>query len=105
MKGIGEKYAHSISYQSKVGPRKWLEPDTESTIEKLAESGIKKLLVVPIAFVSDHIETTHELDIEAREEAHEAGIEEFIVSEGLNSSPLFIEALADIASKELEKLG
>lgn len=105
MEGLREKYPYSLAYQSKVGPRKWLEPDTESTIKKLAESGIKKLLIVPISFVSDHIETSHELEIEAREEAHEAGIEEFIVSEGLNSSPIFIQALAELAKGELEKLG
>jgi len=104
MDGFRDKFPYSISYQSKVGPRKWLEPDTESTIEKLGEGGLKKLLVVPIAFVSDHIETVHELDIEAREEAEEAGIEEFIVSEGLNNSPYFIDTLLDIAGKELEQL-
>jgi ferrochelatase len=105
MNDFREQYRYSISYQSKVGPRKWLEPDTESTIKNLAESGVKKMLVVPISFVSDHIETSHELEIEAREEAHEAGITEFVVSEGLNSSPLFIETLGDIASKELSLLG
>jgi ferrochelatase len=97
-------YESSLSWQSKVGPRKWLEPDTEATIKELAKHGHKKLLVVPISFVSDHIETAHELAIEAREEALEHGVKEFIVSEGLNDSPLFIEALADIAIRELEKL-
>ncbi|MEP7235597.1 MAG: ferrochelatase, partial [Ignavibacteriota bacterium] len=73
MENFRSVYPYKISYQSKVGPRKWLEPDTESTIEALAKSGVKKMLVVPISFVSDHIETSHELDIEAREEAIEAG--------------------------------
>ncbi len=105
---VMEKYKndfqHSLSYQSKVGPKEWLSPDTEATIEELAHHGKKKLLVVPISFVSDHIETIHELAIEAREEAVEHGVEEFIVSEGLNDSPLFIEALADIAIEELKKM-
>ena len=104
MNGFREDYPYMLSYQSKVGPRKWLEPDTESTIRKLAENGIKKLLIVPISFVSDHIETSHELDIEAREEAKEVGVEEFIISEGLNDSVLFIQALAELAIKELEQL-
>jgi ferrochelatase len=104
MKDLNKAYPFSLSYQSKVGPREWLKPDTESMIKDLAKNGIKKLLVVPISFVSDHIETSHELDIEAREEAEKAGIEEFIVSEGLNNSPLFIEALADLAIKAMEKL-
>jgi ferrochelatase len=99
-----DNYQHSLSYQSKVGPKKWLAPDTDVTIEELAKEGLKKLLLVPISFVSDHIETSHELNIEAREEAEKLGVEEFIVSEGLNDSPLFIEALADIAILELEKL-
>ncbi len=103
MKDLKDTYRYGLSFQSKVGPREWLTPDTEATIEKLGHSGIKKLLVVPISFVSDHIETSHELDIEAREEAVEAGIEEFIVSEGLNDSALFIQTLADLAIKELEK--
>src|SRR5205085_2086680 len=63
------EFSHSLSWQSKVGPRKWLEPDTEATIKELAHQGKKKLLVVPISFVSDHIETSHELMIEGREEA------------------------------------
>jgi len=96
-------YKYGLSFQSKVGPRKWLTPDTESTIEELGKSGVKKILVVPIAFVSDHIETAHELNIEAREKAVESGIEEFIVCEGLNNSKLFIQALADLALTEFEK--
>jgi ferrochelatase len=96
-------FPYSISYQSKVGPKKWLEPDTEETIEALAKRGHKKLLIVPISFVSDHIETAHELNIEAREEAEKLGVKEFIVSEGLNDSPLFIDALFDIANAELSK--
>ncbi len=103
MNKFRDSYRYTLSYQSKVGPREWLTPDTESTVKRLGESGIKKLLVVPISFVSDHIETSHELDIEAREEAEEVGIEEFIVSEGLNDSPLFIQALAELAINELEK--
>ena len=104
MNKFRDSYQYTLSYQSKVGPREWLTPDTESTVKKLGESGIKKLLVVPISFVSDHIETSHELNIEAREEAEEAGITEFIVSEGLNDSPIFIQALAELAIKELEKI-
>ena len=60
---------------------------------------------MPISVVSDHIETSRELDIEAREEAEECGIDEFIVSEGLNDSPLFIKALTGLAVSELEKFG
>jgi ferrochelatase len=96
-----DKHEYSLSYQSKVGPKKWLEPSTDDTIEGLAERGIKKLLVVPISFVSDHIETVYEIGLEAKEEALEEGIEEFELCEGLKTSPLFIRALTDIASEAL----
>ena len=53
-----------LVWQSKVGPLPWLEPGTEQTIETLVKRGQKNLLLVPIAFVNEHIETLHELDIE-----------------------------------------
>lgn len=91
----------SLAYQSKVGPMKWLEPSTDSEIERLIQSGIKNLLVIPIAFVSDHIETLYELDIEYRKIAEGAGVENYIVMKGLNDSQLFIEALAEEVWKKL----
>ena len=95
-------FPYSLSYQSKIGPKQWLTPSTEHTIKEFGANGMKKLLIVPIAFVSDHIETIHELDIELREVATDAGIEEYIVMEGLNDSPLFIQTLAALAEKEIE---
>ena len=67
-----------ISYQSKVGPVEWLEPSTEDTIVKLAKEGIKELVVFPISFVSEHIETLYEIDVEYRKLATKLGIENFI---------------------------
>ncbi len=61
------------------------------------------MLVIPIAFVSDHIETLHELNIEERHTAETAGIKNFRVMKGLNDHPLFIECLADIALKEFTR--
>ncbi|NUM71061.1 MAG: ferrochelatase [Ignavibacteriaceae bacterium] len=87
---------HHISYQSKVGPIKWLEPGTDTKIEELAAKGVKNLLVIPVSFVSDHIETSCELDIEYRHVAEHAGYDNYIVMEGLNGQETFIEALADI---------
>ena len=69
------------------------------TIDWLAEEGVKRLLVVPISFVTDHIETLHEINIEAREQAEKQGIEEFHMTEGLNDSPHLIRALADLVLK------
>lgn len=95
---------YQLAYQSKVGPKKWLEPSTTKTITALGQQGVKDLLVVPIAFVSDHIETLHELDIEERHNAESNGITNYVVMEGLNSSSLFIKALADLALAEIEQL-
>ena len=92
---------YRLAYQSKVGPVKWLEPSTDKMIETLATEGRKHLLVVPISFTSDHIETLFELDIEYRRVAESCGIENYIVTEGLNDSPLFIEALKEIVKKEI----
>lgn len=86
--------SHSLSFQSKVGPVKWLQPYTDDAIRELSQQGKKHLLVVPISFVSDHVETLYELDIEYRHVADEAGIKEYIVMTGLNDSPLFIDSLA-----------
>ena len=97
----GWKNAHMLCYQSKVGRRKWLTPSLTETIEKLARSGVKKLLVVPIAFVTEHIETLHEINIEAREEALKLGVEQFEMMPALGDSPTFISALADLVRKAI----
>jgi ferrochelatase len=83
-------------YQSKVGASKWLQPSMHATIKKLAAAGSKHVLVVPISFVSDHVETLHEIDIEHREQARELGIEDYRMMPGLNDSPQFIRALAGL---------
>ncbi len=95
---------YSLSFQSKVGPKKWLKPSTHETLIELGKKGITDVLVVPIAFVSDHIETLHELDIEERVTAEASGIKHYHVMKGLNDHPLFIECLAEIALKEIHAL-
>jgi ferrochelatase len=85
-----------LCYQSKVGASKWLRPSMHETIRRLAEAGSKRVLVVPISFVSDHVETLHEIDIEHREQAHSLGIREYRMMPGLNDSPDFIAALAQL---------
>jgi ferrochelatase len=87
---------HVLCFQSKVGPQKWLEPSLTGTLAKLASEGMRRLLVVPIAFLTDHIETLHEINIQAREFAHSLGVEEFYMTPGLNDSPLLIRSLADL---------
>ncbi len=104
MKSRPENFKYSLAFQSKVGPKKWLEPSTDETVEALAHNGLKKLLVVPISFVSDHIETVYEIGIETKEEALSDGIEEFHLVEGLKDSPLFIKTLTELAAKELDSM-
>ena len=95
------KNSHTLCYQSKVGRRKWLSPSLTETIEKLARAGEKQLLVVPVAFVTEHIETLHEINIEAREEAHKLGVEQFEMMPAVGDSPTFISALADLVLKAI----
>lgn len=87
---------HLICYQSRVGPAKWLQPPLTETIERLGHEGVKEMLVVPISFVTEHIETLHEINIEAREEAEKLGIEKFRMMPAVGDSPLFIAALKDL---------
>jgi ferrochelatase len=83
-------------YQSKVGASKWLRPSMHETVKNLAAAGSKHVLVVPISFVSDHVETLHEIDIEHRQQARELGIADYRMMPGLNDSPDFIRALANL---------
>jgi len=87
---------HTLCYQSKVGPQKWLAPSLVSTIREFAHAGKKNAVVVPIAFVTEHIETLHEINIEVREEAHHLGIKRFELMPALNDHPAFIQCLADL---------
>lgn len=90
---------HLLCYQSRVGPAKWLQPPLTKTIERLGHEGVKEMLVVPISFVTEHIETLHEINIEARDDAKKAGIETFRMMPAVGDSPLFIAALKDLVLK------
>lgn len=90
-----------ICYQSKVGASKWLRPSMHETVKNLAAAGSRHVLVVPISFVSDHVETLHEIDIEHREQARTLGITDFRMVPGLNDSPAFIGALAGLVRGQI----
>jgi ferrochelatase len=92
----GWPQAHLLCYQSRVGPAKWLQPPLTGTIERLGTEGVKEMLVVPISFVTEHIETLHEINIEARAEAKKFGVEVFRMMPAVGDSPLFIAALKDL---------
>ena len=102
MKKLNYAYEHLVAYQSEVGPVPWLGPSTEDVIEELGKKKRKNVLIVPIAFTSDHIETLHELDIEYGELAHEAGITNYVRAPALNGMPLFQDALAEIVAEHLK---
>lgn len=97
-----EKRPFHVAFQSKVGPSEWLTPSTPDKLEELASKGHKAVLVIPVAFVTDHVETAYELDIEVREEAVHFGIEHYEVTSGLNCHPLFIEALTEAVAAQVE---
>jgi len=101
MKSRNEEF--SLCFQSKVGPAKWLEPSTENKIKELASLCKEDLLIIPISFVSDHIETEFELGIEYKKVAIESGIKNYIVMEGLNDSQTFVDALCEITKPYLNE--
>jgi ferrochelatase len=90
-----------LCYQSKVGASKWLAPSMHETVARLAAEQRRHLLTVPISFVSDHVETLHEIDIEHREQARSLGIEDYRMTPGLNDSPSFIHALAGLVRRAI----
>ncbi|KAJ3114254.1 ferrochelatase hem15 [Physocladia obscura] len=102
MTRLGNRNPYRLVWQSQVGPSPWLGPKTEDVIKGYGKQGFKNLLVVPIAFVSDHIETLFELDLEYGHVAKEAGITGYKRVESLNDDPLFIKCLADVVKSHLD---
>ena len=100
--GRGEwRNPQRLCYQSKVGASRWLQPSLHHTLHQLAAEKVREVCVVPVAFVSDHVETLGEIDHEARHEACGLGITQFEMSQGLNDSPKFIQALSQIVEDAL----
>jgi ferrochelatase len=99
---LGHPNPYTLAYQSRVGPVEWLKPYTDEALQELGERGVKDLVVVPISFVSEHIETLEEIDIEYRELATEAGITNFRRVPALDTSPAFIDGLAHLVQQALE---
>merc|ERR1719234_1601615 len=102
-----EKICHTNPYrlvwQSKVGPAAWLGAQTDDALKGLSKNGYKNVLLVPIAFTSDHIETLYELDIEYMDDlAVKAGVENIRRSKSMNDNPIFIQALADMVKSHIE---
>jgi ferrochelatase len=98
---VGEGYDHILTFQSRTGPVKWQGPDTESTLKRLGQEGETEVVIVPISFISDHIETLYEIDIQFREAAESAGIKNFVRIESFNDDQRFIEFLADLVEEKV----
>jgi len=92
---------HVLGYQSRVGPVEWIGPSTDEVIRALARTGVKDVLVLPISFVSDHIETLYEIDMLYADQARALGISNFRRVESLNDFPPFLDALADLVEPKL----
>ena len=101
MNGINGAEDHVLCYQSKVTPVKWLEPSTPDEIKKAVQDDVA-IIIVPIAFVSDHSETLVELDIEYKNLAEEMGSKDYYRIEALNINEMFIEGLKDLVLESQE---
>ncbi|MBW7874687.1 MAG: ferrochelatase [Candidatus Cloacimonetes bacterium] len=87
---------HKLAWQSRVGPVKWLEPSMDDMLLQLGKEQKHQVLVIPVSFVGDHIETLHEIDIEYAHLAKEAGITEFKRMPSLNTEPVFVDCLKNL---------
>jgi ferrochelatase len=96
---------HVLGFQSRTGPVKWIGPGTEEKLRELGKEGVREVLLVPLSFVSDHIETLYEVDMLFADEAKAAGITDYRRPEALNTHPLFIESLARQVERHLEAAG
>ena len=101
VKERGYDNGHSLAYQSRVGPVEWLTPYTDDRIRELGKDGTKAMLAVPVSFVSEHIETLEEIDVEYRELAEASGIDQWRRVPALNTDARFIGDLADLVLDKL----
>ncbi|PSR91303.1 Ferrochelatase-2 like [Actinidia chinensis var. chinensis] len=101
LKSRGINNDHTLAYQSRVGPVQWLKPYTDEVLVELGQKGVKSLLAVPVSFVSEHIETLEEIDMEYKELALESGIENWGRVPALGCNPSFITDLADAVIEAL----
>ncbi|MBO0720091.1 MAG: ferrochelatase [Blastocatellia bacterium] len=90
-----------LSFQSKVGPVKWLEPATDRKLRELKAAGVEQVLAIPVSFVSEHIETLYELDILYKKLADDLGFRAYRRVPAFNTSPSFISALADLVCERV----
>jgi ferrochelatase len=102
MDRLGQDYTHSICYQSKVGPVKWLSPSIENALEELVTQGIRHILVYPISFVSENVETLYELDIKTKKYALDRGVIQYERAKTVQDDDEFILSLKDLILRVLQ---
>jgi ferrochelatase len=102
MERIGDQ-PWTLAFQSRSGPVQWMEPDTVDELDRLGRERVPGVLIVPVSFVSDHIETLQEIDFEYRLHAEKVGIPRFERAPSLNDQPDFISALADLVRAHLKE--
>jgi ferrochelatase len=100
---VGNGHRHVLGYQSRTGPVKWTGPGTDAVLDDLGREGAREVLVVPLSFVSDHIETLYEVDLLFAERARKAGITDYRRTETLNTHPVFIESLARLVESKIRE--
>lgn len=98
---LGPDCRWELAFQSRLGPVRWMRPYLDDTVARLGAEGVKELVVVPVSFVSEHIETLHELDLELRELAESAGITQFRRARTVQCHPAFIGGLAELVRQAL----
>lgn len=101
LRRLGVRNPYVVAFQSRTGPVKWIGPGTEDVLRELGTIGVRDVLMVPVSFVCDHIETLYEVDQLFRDAARAAGIEDYRRTAALNTHPLFIAALADLVTRQL----
>ena len=94
----------TLCYQSRVGPVRWVRPYTDELLVRLGKDGVRAVLMVPLTFVADHVETLDEMDIRLRDIALRAGITDFRRVPALNDDPAFIAALAALVRRRLAQV-
>ena len=92
-----------LAYQSRVGPVQWVGPPVEEVLHQMIDQGHHKIVVIPVSFVSDHLETLYEIDIQYRNMASRCGASVFERIEALNDAPDFIQCLADLVIRKAQE--
>lgn len=102
---VGWTGAWHVGWQSRVGPSRWLVPSTTDLLDELAGKGVRRVVLVPVAFASEHVETLYELDVEVAEHARRAGIVAFGRARAAGTHPAFIEGLAQLVRDGIARFG